>query len=60
MKKFLIPILIFSAMIAIYEQSQDCPNLYISCAAFVIFMFSMMKLSSSLPSKNQDDYEQKL
>lgn len=60
MKKFLIPILIFSAFIAVYEQSLDHPNLYITGAAFVVFMFSMMKLSSTLPSKNQDDYEQKL
>lgn len=59
MKKYLILILVISAIIAIYEQSLAQPNVYVTCIAFVVFMFSMMKLNAKLPSKNQDDYEQK-
>lgn len=55
MKKFLIPLLILSGFFALYEQSQTKPNLYISCAAFVVFMFSLMTVSSKLNKKNDDD-----
>jgi len=57
MKKFLIPILFISAFFALYEQSKDHPNVYITIVAVVIFMFSMMRLSAKVPSKNQDNDE---
>jgi len=55
MKKLLIPLLILSGFFALYEQSQAKPNLYISCAAFAVFMFSLMRISSKLNKKNTDD-----
>lgn len=54
MRKFLIPILFISAFFAIYEQSKEHPNVYITVVAIVIFMFSMMRLSAKIPSKNQE------
>lgn len=46
-----------SAFFAISEQSKDHPNVYITIVAAVIFMFSMMRLSAKVPSKNQDKEE---
>ena len=42
-------------MVAIYNQKSEKPNVIITAIAVVIFMFGMMKLSSKMPSKNQDD-----
>ena len=60
MKKFLIPILIIAILVVLYQQSLVIPNLYITSIALVIFMFSMMKLNSKIPSKEEkkDDYIQ--
>jgi hypothetical protein len=55
MKKLLIPILFVAAFLAIYEQAKPRPNVYITVAAIVVFMFSMMRLSAKTPSKNQDN-----
>ncbi|OYU79995.1 MAG: hypothetical protein CFE23_11450 [Flavobacterium sp. BFFFF1] len=59
MKNILIPALFLSAGFALYEQSKPKPNLYIMCAAIVIFMVCMMKLGNKIPSKsdkhNEDD-----
>ncbi len=55
MKRLLIPILFLSGFFALYEQSQAKPNLYITSAAFVVFMFSLMRISSKLNKKNPDD-----
>lgn len=58
MKNILIPLLIIAGLLAIYEQTKVKPNLYISCAAFVVLMFSIMQLSAKVKSKNdQNDNE---
>lgn len=58
MKKLLIPLLIIAGFFAIYEQTKEKPNLYISCVAFVVLMFSIMQLSTKVKSKNdQNDNE---
>ena len=58
MKKFLIPLLIIAGFLAVYEQTKAKPNLYISCAAFVVLMFSIMQLSSKVKSKNDQNEEE--
>lgn len=58
MKKFLIPIMFVAILIALYEQSKDKANIYIQIVAVVIFMYGMMRLSSKVPSKNQDNQEE--
>jgi hypothetical protein len=55
MKKLLFPLLLLSGFFALYEQTEAKPNLYISCAAFAVFMFSLMRISSKLNKKNPDD-----
>lgn len=55
MKKLLIPILIVSAGVAFYEQSKEHPNLYITLAAIIVFIYSMMRLSAKIPSKNTEN-----
>ena len=58
MKKLIIPLLIIAGFLAIYEQTKEKPNLYISCVAFVVLMFSIMQLSRKVKSKNdQNDNE---
>lgn len=58
MKNILIPLLIIAGFLAVYEQTKEKPNLYISCAAFVVLMFSIMQLSAKVKSKNdQNDNE---
>jgi len=54
MKKLLIPIMIVAIMVAFYEQSKTEKNVYVLCAAIVIFMYGMLRLSAKTPSKNQD------
>jgi hypothetical protein len=58
MKKLLIPLMIIAGFFAVHEQTKEQPNLYVSCAAFVVLMFSIMQLSTKLKSKNdQNDDE---
>ena len=54
MKKVLIPIMIIAIIIAFYEQSLEKKNVYIQVISIVIFMIGMMKLSTKVPSKNQE------
>ncbi|HEY0045757.1 MAG TPA: hypothetical protein VGB44_03500 [Flavobacterium sp.] len=54
MKKLLFPVIVIAVLIAVYEQGKDRPNVYITIAAVVVFMFGMMKLSAKTPSKNQE------
>lgn len=58
MKKFLIPLLIIAGFLAVYEQTKEKPNLYISCIAFVVLMFSIMQLSTKVKSKNDQNDEE--
>ena len=57
MKKIVIPILILSILVALYEQRSAQKNVYIMVIAIVVFMFGMMRLSSKTPSKNQEKEE---
>ena len=52
--------MIAAIFIAFYEQSKEDSNPYIMIAAFVIFMFGMMRLSSKTPSKNQSKKDEEL
>jgi hypothetical protein len=55
MKKINYFILVISILIAFYEIGQSDKNVIIIVIAFVLFMFSMMRLSSKIPSKNLDN-----
>lgn len=44
--------------LAFYEQSSANGNKYIMIAAFVLFMFGMMRLSAKTKSKNDNPDEQ--
>jgi len=57
MKKIYIPIVALAGVFALYEQSKDKPNVYIMIFAIIIFMYGMMRLTSKVPSKNQDNSE---
>jgi FtsH-binding integral membrane protein len=52
MKKLLIPAVIIAAIVLLYEQSKAAPNLYISVASIVVFMFLLYKLNARIPHKN--------
>jgi hypothetical protein len=54
MKKVLFPIMIIAIIVAFYEQSLEKKNVYIQVISIVIFMIGMMKLSTKVPSKNQE------
>ena len=58
MKKILIPLMIISIVIALYEQSQDKPNVYLLIASIIVFLVGMIKFSSKLPSKHTDDNDE--
>lgn len=55
MKKLFIPITIIAFIVAFYNQRMEQPNVFITVIAVVIFMLGMMKLSSKLPSKNEEE-----
>lgn len=57
MKKLLIPALIIAAIVLLYEQSKSQPNLYISAASIVVFMFLLFKLNTRIPHKNDNSKE---
>ncbi len=52
MKKFLIPAVIIAAIVLLYEQSKAVPNIYISVASIVVFMFLLYRLNARIPHKN--------
>ena len=54
MKKFLIPAVVIAAIVLLYEQSQDVPNVYISAASIAVFMYLLYKLNARIPHKNND------
>lgn len=54
MKKILIPAILLAAGFLLYEQSQDVPNIYLSVASIVIFMFLLFKLNTRIPHKNNN------
>jgi len=58
MKKLLIPIMIVAIIIAFYEQGKEKSNIYIMIIAIVIFMYGMMRLTSKVPSKDDDNLDE--
>lgn len=58
MKKILIPMMLVAFLIAFYEQQKTQSNVYITIGAIAIFMYGMMRLSATTPSKNQDKEEE--
>lgn len=57
MKKFLIPIIILVLLAAVFHNFIPIPNVYITCMGVVVFMYLMMKLSSRIPSKDEENQE---
>jgi hypothetical protein len=57
MKKFMILLMVLAIGVAFYEQTSSDKNVYVMVVAIVIFMMGMMKLSSKVPSKNQEKEE---
>jgi len=55
MKKILIPVLALAAFLAFNEQNKPKPNVYITVGAVVVFMFGMMKISSKIPPKDDQN-----
>jgi hypothetical protein len=58
MKKILIPMMLVAFLIAFYEQQKAQSNVYITVGAIAVFMYGMMRLSATTPSKNQDKEEE--
>ena len=59
--KQLVYILLFATVgiLALVEQSKSNPNLYIMIAAMAIFMFGLFKLMKKIPSKKEDEDDEK-
>ncbi|RAR75510.1 hypothetical protein [Flavobacterium aciduliphilum] len=55
MKKFRIPIMLVALFVAFYQQKSEHPNVIVTVLCVAVFMFGMMKLSSKIPPKNNDD-----
>ena len=58
MKKLVIPFTLVAIIVGLFEQSKDKPNIYVLCIAIVLFMFGIMKLSTKIPSKSQENKEE--
>jgi hypothetical protein len=50
--------MIVAIVVALYEQSSNESNVYVTVTAIAVFMFGMMQLSAKTPSKNQDKEDQ--
>lgn len=58
MKKLFIPIMIIAGGAALYEQSKSSPNIYIMIGAIILFMYGMMRLTSKVPSKTENNSDE--
>ena len=58
MKKLFIPIMIIAGGAALYEQSKASPNIYIMIGAIILFMYGMMRLTSKVPSKTENNSDE--
>lgn len=54
----MIPMMLIAFLIAFYEQQKTQSNVYITVGAIAVFMYGMMRLSATTPSKNQDKEEE--
>ncbi|WP_341872903.1 hypothetical protein [Flavobacterium fluviatile] len=50
--------MVLAISVAFYQQVSEDKNIYITVIAIAVFMFGMMQLSSSTPSKNQEKQEE--
>jgi Ca2+/Na+ antiporter len=60
MKKIFILIMIVAFVVAFYVPKGEKYSVIVMAIAVVIFMFGMMKLSSKLPSKNEDEDDENI
>lgn len=60
MNKWLFPILLVSAGVALYEQSLADPNYYIMGVAGVLFLYCMAKLNTKIPSKKEENEDESI
>ena len=58
MKKLVIPFVLVAIIVGLYEQTKEKPNVYVLCITIVIFMYGIMKLSTKITSKNQEEKEE--
>ena len=49
--------MLIAILVGLYEQSKAQPNIYIQCAAIILFMIGMMQLSAKTPSKHTESEE---
>lgn len=54
MKKLFIPITLVAIFYGLYEQSKEKSNIYILCVCIAVFVYGIIKLSASIPSKNNE------
>jgi hypothetical protein len=59
MKKLFIPFIFVAIIFGLFEQSKDKPNIYILCASVALFMYGMMQLTSKVPSKKEEEKNDK-
>ncbi len=52
--------MIVAIFIALFEQREEEPNLFVIVICIIIFMFGMMRLSAKTPSKNQDNDDENI
>jgi predicted branched-subunit amino acid permease len=60
MKKFIIPIMIVAIFVAFYQQRTTQPNVIVTVICVAVFMLGMMKLSSKIPPKDNEDDSEKI
>jgi len=58
MKKILFPLIIVALFVGLFEQSKEHPNTFILIVVVAIFMFGIMKLSSKIPSKHEENQDE--
>ena len=55
MKNLMVILVILAIGVAFYEHTKPNPNVYITAAAVVIFMYGAMRLSAKIPGKKDED-----
>lgn len=58
MKKLLLPITLFAICFGLYEQSKEKSNIFILCVCIAVFMYGILRLSDSIPSKNKENKDE--
>jgi cation transport ATPase len=57
MKKLMTVLVIAAIIVAFYEQTKPKPNIYITSAAVIIFMYGVARVSAKIPEKKDDDVQ---